>query len=133
MLPNQIFDRHDGNILIEACVCLVPLLFAILLNFELIRRAHFEVVSHHALFLYARYRALGLGRKQSKQRIEIIFKQALPGNDIKLVSRLDDCEVRWGDTRGLKAFMHHEYPQFIPTKDPSHKRFQMTRTCRFFF
>ena len=127
----MLYKASGGALLIEACLCLLPILFAMCLNLELVRRAQYELVVHHALFLFVRYRALGLGERESRRRITEHFGKFWEDGKGPL-SHLKDCSVS-GENKGVEASLDYRYDCFLKVNDPPHKVFHMVRTCRFFF
>jgi len=128
-----------GSVLVEGCFAIGLLTFGLMLNLEIVRRAQFEVVLHHAIFLYTRDRALGENVGVSRRDATGFLAAAL--GDAKgraMARRLRFRDYTWDG--GIEGSVFYRYPFFIPfstagmrvpNNQPTRHHFEMTKKCRF--
>jgi len=104
------------------------------MNLDLIRKTQYELLFHHASFLWVRYRALGSGEREAKKAILRFLRTALDrdGGE-KIQKRL---EIQTNPTEyGVEARLHYRYPLLLsfPWRGQTKHHFEVTKTCTFPF
>lgn len=130
--------KPKGSVLIEGVFSLSLLVFGVILNIELVRRARFEVLLHHGAFLWVRGRALGRSEAEMTRVLRRFWETALGETAAKALAhavRTKEAAVPGGGE--VKLFLR--YPTFLRFPIEKEKRemmkhhFQMTKPCKFPF
>jgi len=123
-----------GSVLLEAILILPTVCAALLLNLEWIRRTQYEVALHHAVFLFARHRALGEDFEESRQNARRFLVRALG----KAAQRMAGPRA-WEETRNRRFYsaklleVRFERFQKFQEGDRAKHHFQRTTECKFYF
>ncbi len=123
----------------EGVLVIFILVFTTLLNLELLRRAYYEVLLHHAVFIRARDSVMGVEAYRSRQKICKLFREAMGDEGSRLCQTLE-LSVRTGYSyggNGNVAKVYVKYPLFIRVEKEDSKtgsrnvqsNMEITRTC----
>src|SRR5262249_1163511 len=118
-----------GVVTLEATLTLLPVLLALFLGLELIRRARVAVALHHGAFLPARDAVFRRSPGSRHQRLHRWLANSL-GGKTRAASVAADIA---GRRSGVEARLHYRYPALLsfPWKQGRKHHFEVTQTCLF--
>lgn len=124
------FRKESGTVIVEACFCLLPTLFVVVLNLELARRATLEIGLHYGVFQWVRNRALGLSERESKRRVARFFEEAYGGGErAHRIWRTLHWHIRRRADGRIEGKVHYRFPMLWSW--PGRHHFESTRRCTF--
>lgn len=125
-------NSRRGSVLLEGTLCLPPLLFAVLLNVELVLRARQEILLQHGAFLFARARALGGSQHEARRTLGEFYRAVLGQNSFRAALESTTVTEAW-KPGGLEIKLHRRYPILLafPLGKGMKHHFEITRVCRF--
>lgn len=125
---------NRGSVVVEGVLTLFLITLACVLNTELVRRAHYEVLLHHGAFLLVRGRALGKSNARVRAEVRDLLQKALGAERGKNLSRLLDVEES-AVGKGMEVKVHYRYPSFLRFRygRGTKHHFEITKPCKFPF
>ena len=120
-----------GSVLVEGLAVLSLCLMGVVVNFEMIRRVRFEVVFHHAAFLTARFRMLGLGTREARGKAWEFVESALGEIAREGEGTMTIEERRF--QKSLESRWQLRHPAFLrfPYEGRTKHHYEVTKKCKF--
>ena len=124
--------RPKGSLLLEAVFSLPVLVLAVMINFELIRRAQHEVLMQQGAFILARARALGSSSDGARREVRMFFESAYGREGARAFWKGLTIQESWKPS-GVTVKFHRRYRSFLifPLKNGFKHHFEITRECHF--
>ena len=120
-----------GSVLVESLVSLLVLILpCFFFHLELIRAAQYQSLLHHWAFRYVRERAMGSSEERARDEFLTTAKLAFGSGEYRKLSNNIHSDLHFLPSRGLRGRLRYRYPGFLAR---FHERFQVTKTCLFFF
>lgn len=106
-------------------------LILVVINLEMIRRATYEVVFHHAAFLTARFRVLGKNSAEARG-FGLEFVGNALGEHVSRDARERPIDEKWF-REALESRWHFRYPAYLrfPYGGRIKHHFEVTKECKF--